>query len=205
MKKIILTLSVLLSIFVFNSCDTKNDVPDLCCFEAAIIELDAQGTVIMTGMGPVVGGDYTKFSFSDSMVVDGDNWDVAFRSTSIIVNGGIASDTSQPTRTGNAAVYIADGIMDDITSVDVSLLLQDTDSSTAIIDDFGSDGNGGPGIWYEYSNQTVTPNAGKIFVFRTHDDKYVKMEILNFYDTPVTNQYGGFYTFNYELSNTVEF
>ena len=26
---------------------------------------------------------------------------------------------------------------------------------------------------------------------------YAKMEVLNFYDTPMTKPFGGFYTFNY--------
>ena len=201
MKKIIFTLVVCFSIFVFNSCDTNNDVPDLCCFENTITELDAQpDSIIMGQFGPTVYGDYVKFSFSEGAVVNGDNWDVAFRSTSIIVNGGSSSHVSQPDRTGNAAVYIADGVMDSITTVDISLLSQDTDSSTAIIDDFGYMGLG----WCSYNQVThiISPIAGKILVFRTHDNKYAKIEILNFYDAAMTNPYGEFYTFNYELTNT---
>ncbi len=38
-------------------------------------------------------------------------------------------------------------------------------------------------------------------VFRTHDNKYAKMEIIYFYDSlnpdPSNGDYGGFYTFNY--------
>ena len=165
---------------------------------ATITELDAQAdTVTMGQFGPTVSGDYTKFSFSEGKVVNGDNWDVAFRWSHIIVNGGVGSDSAQPNKTGNAAVYIIDGTMASIISVGENLLMQDTETSTAIINDYGVGANGGPGVWCTYSNQMITPNAGKILVFRTHDNKYAKIEILNFYDNPMTNQYGGFYTFNY--------
>ena len=47
----------------------------------------------------------------------------------------------------------------------------------------------------------LSPTAGKVLVFRTHDNKYAKMEILYFYDSPdpdpSNGDYGGFYTFNY--------
>jgi hypothetical protein len=47
----------------------------------------------------------------------------------------------------------------------------------------------------------LSPTAGKVLVFRTHDNKYAKMEILYFYDTPnpiaSEGDFGGFYTFNY--------
>ncbi|MGY8989187.1 MAG: HmuY family protein, partial [Flavobacteriales bacterium] len=155
---------------------------------------------------PTITGDYTKFSFSSGSVVVGDDWDVAFRSTSIIVNGGVASDTLQPTRSGNAAVYMIDGIMDDIITVDTSLLLQDGVTSTAIVDDFGQMQMG----WCVYDQMTniISPIAGKILVFRTHDNKYAKIEILNFYDAAMSNPYGGFYTFNYVYQpneNTLNF
>ena len=191
-------LSALTIAIVFMGC-TK-DSPDLeTVITATITELDAQGVVSMNPppAPPTITGEYTKFSFAEGGVVEGDEWDVAFRSTSIIVNGGMASDSSQPDRTGNAAVYIADGLMSDIVeaSQDASFWNQDGATSTAIIDDFGQMQMG----WcvYDQTTNIISPIAGKILVFRTHDNKYAKVEILNFYDYPMTNPYGGFYTFNY--------
>ena len=191
----------------FTSCDTSPTTPDPV-ITATITELDAQASVTMNmpPAPPTITGDYTKFSFSEGSVVDGDNWDVAFRSTSIIVNGGVASDTLQPTRSGNASVYMIDGIMGDIITVDTSLLLQDAITSTAIIDDFGQMQMG----WcvYDQTTNLISPIAGKILVFRTHDNKYAKIEILNFYDAAMSNIYGGFYTFNYVYQpneNTLNF
>jgi hypothetical protein len=214
--KMKIVLSTLIVLILFPSCqkekgcidptainyDIDAEVDDGSCIyntiiTGSIIELDAQGTVIMNPppFPPTVTGDYTKFSFSEGSVVTGDNWDIAFRSTSIIVNGGIPSDSSHPNRTGNAAVYIADGLMNDIIDVDTSLLNQDAATSTAIVDDFGQMQMG----WCVYDQMTniISPIAGKVLVFRTHDNKYAKVEILNFYDEAMSNIYGGFYTFNY--------
>ena len=171
---------------------------------ATITELDATAECVNVPMqGLVCTGPFTKFSFSEGGEVQGDNWDIAFRNSKIIVNGGADSDTSQPSRTGNAAAYRIDGLMDQITSVNLALLKQDGDNAgmfgtTAIIDDQGQEGLG----WSLYNNDIpqapiLEPLAGKIFVFRTHDNKYAKVEILNFYDNPMTNPYGGYYTFNY--------
>lgn len=195
-----LTNKVFLSLFFFaiiiGSC-TKDDPDPDTIITATITELDAQAIVMPNPPPdpPTVTGDYTKFSFSEDTVVTGDNWDIAFRSTSILVNGGGSSDTSQPARTGNAAVYIADGTMVEITSADTSLFLQDTQNGTAIIDDFGQMQLG----WcaYDFVTHMLSPIPGKILVIRTHDNKYAKVEILNFYDAAMTNNFGGFYTFNY--------
>ena len=201
-----LILSMLTLTVAFTSCDPEPSVDPI--IDATITELDAQpDTLIMTNMGPIIEGDYVKFSFSSGSVVDGDDWDVAFRSTSIIVNGGVASDSLQPIRTGNAAVYLIDGIMDDIMTIDTSLLMQDGVTSTAIVDDFGQMQMG----WCVYDQMTniISPIAGKILVFRTHDNKYAKIEILNFYDDDIPQpNYGGFYTFNYVYQpneNTLNF
>ena len=34
------------------------------------------------------------------------------------------------------------------------------------------------------STHLLSPRAGRILVFRTHDNKYAKMEIIYFYDSP---------------------
>ena len=141
-------------------------------------------------------GDFVKFSFATGGEVSGDNWDIAFRNTTILVNGGDSYSLDQPVRIGNAAAYIANGIMDDIQNVDISNFIQDSNIGPAIVDDSGIPGNG----WcaYDMITHIISPQAGKILVFRTHDNKYAKVEILNYYcGDPQTCPYGGFYTFNY--------
>ena len=193
-----LVLSMLTLAVVFTACKKESPAPVDTVITATITELDAQAATFAPNpppAPPTITGDYTKFSFAEGTVVEGDDWDVAFRSTSIIFNGGVASHSSQPNRTGNAAVYIIDGTMEDISSVDESLLLQDWATSTAIIDDMGIQQMG----WcvYDFATNMISPIAGKILVVRTHDNKYAKIEILNFYDAAFSNVYGGFYTFNY--------
>ena len=146
-----------------------------------------------------VAGSFTYFSFSEGDTVHHDRWDVAFRNTTIIINGGFPSDNTQPLRTGNAAVYIIDGIFSEIESVNETLLLQDSENGLAIVDDLGISQLG----WSSYNMDThiLSPIPGKVLVFRTHDNKYAKMEILYYYNTPIPNpsagDYGGYYTFNY--------
>ena len=193
-----LVLSIFTLAIVFTACKKESPAPIDTVITATITELDAQAATFIPNpppAPPTITGDYTKFSFAEGNVVEGDNWDVAFRSTSIIFNGGVASNSSQPNRTGNAAVYIIDGTMEDISLVDESLLLQDGATSTAIIDDMGIQQMG----WcvYDFTTNMISPIAGKILVVRTHDNKYAKIEILNFYDSAFSNVYGGFYTFNY--------
>ena len=200
--KTTLFLSMLTIAIGFTACTKDSLKPTI--ITATITELDATAECVNVPMqGLVCTGPFTKFSFSEGVEVQGDNWDIAFRNSKIIVNGGTDSDTTQPSRTGDAAAYRIDGLMDQITSVNLALLKQDGDNAgmfgtTAIIDDQGQAGLG----WSLYNNDIpqapiLEPLAGKIFVFRTHDNKYAKVEILNFYDNPMTNPYGGYYTFNY--------
>lgn len=150
------------------------------------------------GQGQPVGGAFTKFSFSQNATVTDDSWDIAFRGTTIIVNGGSAIGiTDEPSRTGNGAVSIVINTLDAVTTIpDVSSFAQDATNTYAI--PTGS-GNG----WYNYNatNNLITPIAGKIFVVKTHDGKYAKMEIISYYrDAPATpdaTALSRYYTFRY--------
>ena len=197
MQKLSLLLSVL--ILFFTSCE-KSSNSDIIVNEDVItfFELNAS-QYIVNPSDSVLTGKYEKFSFSEGDTVSHDNWDVAFRGTTIIVNGGDSYNINQPERIGNAAVYIATGVMLDIRTVDLSKLEQDNKSGPAIVDDLGISGYG----WasYDMSTHIISPIAGRILVFRTHDDKYAKMEIVYYYDSPnpdpSNGDYGGYYTFNY--------
>ncbi len=201
-------LSLLLSVLIlfFTSCE-KSSNSDIIVNEDVItfFELNAS-QYIVNPSDSVLTGKYEKFSFSEGDTVSHDNWDVAFRGTTIIVNGGDSYNINQPERIGNAAVYIATGVMLDIRTVDLSKLEQDNTSGPAIVDDLGISGDG----WasYDMSTHIISPIAGRILVFRTHDDKYAKMEIVYYYDSPnpdpSNGDYGGYYTFNYVYQSTGE-
>ncbi|MBS1550296.1 MAG: HmuY family protein [Bacteroidetes bacterium] len=136
----------------------------------------------MGGQGQPVSGTFTKFSFSKNAVVTDGSWDIAFRGTAIIVNGGTAVGVSdEPAKTGNAAVSTVQSTLDAVKSVpEASTFKQDANGMYAIA---SGSGNG----WYQYNpaNHLISPIPGKVFVIRTHDGKYAKMEILSFYkDAP---------------------
>jgi len=196
MQKLILLLSLL--ILFFTSCEKsiKRDIIDEDVIR--FVELNASQYIVNV-LDSSVTGKFEKFSFSEGDTVTHENWDVAFSGTTIIVNGGESYNVDQPERIGNAAVYIAAGIMSDIRTVDLTKLEQDNASGPAIIDDLGISEQG----WasYDMSTHILSPIAGRILVFRTHDNKYAKMEILYYYDTPnpipSEGDFGGFYTFNY--------
>ena len=131
------------------------------------------------GQGQPISGTFARFDFETGLQTESETeWDVAFRGTSIIVNGGTSlGTTDEPERTGDAGVYIFDGTMAEMVAVETSLIIQDSSSGYAI--QSGS-GNG----WYTYAGPPtylINPTPGKILVFRTRDGKYAKMEILSYY------------------------
>ena len=185
------------SLLFFSSCEKSS--PQLIDEDViTFVELNASQYNINI-LDSLATGKFEKFSFSEGDTVSHDNWDVAFSGTTIIVNGGGSYNVNQPERIGNAAVYIDIGVMSDIKTVDVDKLIQDNEEGPAIIDDLGISGQG----WasYDMYEHILSPTPGRILVFRTHDNKYAKMEILYFYDSPdpqpSEGDYGGFYTFNY--------
>jgi hypothetical protein len=141
------------------------------------------------------GGHYTFFSFKDGLVNASDSasnaWDIAFRSTSIIVNGG----TSGP---GTATAAISEGIFSEFSEVPTGLNMAfDSESGLAI--PTGS-GNG----WYSYnpSNHEISPIAGKVIFVKGADGNYSKVEILSYYKgAPESyvpgSSIGRYYTFRY--------
>lgn len=150
------------------------------------------------GAGEPTGGPFTKFSFSQESIVTDDSWDIAFRGTTIIVNGGDEIGISdEPSRTGIAAISIVTGTFESVAQIpDETTFLQDGANLYAI--PTGS-GNG----WYNYNpaNNLITPIAGKVFVVKTHDGKYAKFEIISYYENAPSNpnptDNSRYFTFNY--------
>ena len=152
------------------------------------------------GQGQPISGLFAKFDFESGLQTESDSeWDVAFRGTSIIVNGGTSlGSADEPERTGDAGVYIFDGTMAEMTAVETSLIIQDSADGYAII---SGSGNG----WYTYAGAPtylISPTPGKILVFRTRDGKYAKMEILSYYlgapeNPDAFSDPSRYYTFNY--------
>lgn len=197
--KTIKFLAIALLFVGFISCNNDDDAtPELLPVNSETISnLHAPQN---GGQGQPVSGAFAKFNFATGETTTSDTeWDIAFRGTSIIVNGGTSlGTTDEPERTGNAAVYIANGSMSSITEVATEHLMQDSSTSYAIAT--GS-GNG----WYTYAgppSHVINPTPGKILVIRTHDGKYAKVEILSYYKDAPANpdafvDESRYFTFNF--------
>lgn len=188
-----LTLVTFLCI-AFTSCSKDDDPVLLEIKSEKVTNLHAPQT---GGQGQgAISGAFTKFDFATGKTTTSDtDWDIAFRGTAIIVNGGKSSGTTdEPKRNGNAAAYISSGTLASVKSVTVANFKQDAADGFAI--KTGS-GNG----WYTYNPTThlISPTPGKILVFKTRDGKYAKVEILSYYkDTDTSNPANSrHYTFNY--------
>jgi len=201
-KQVLLTLGMI-GIFTIASCSKEDSNPpeDNQNDSILISNLHAPQDTDYTQNPPVASGPFVKFDFSTGAITTSEtDWDIAFRGTSILVNGGSSSGiVDAPERNGNAGAYIVDGIFDEISSINTSAFAQDGPDGLAI--PTGS-GNG----WYTYdgSQLTIRPIPGKVIVLRTADDKYAKVEILSYYkDAPevITDQIAlndlRYYTFNY--------
>jgi hypothetical protein len=200
MKKNLITAVFALTALIFTSCsDDNNNTPQETTPIAAETQTVSNLSANQTGgQGEAAAGIYTKFSFSQNAVVTGDDWDVAFRGTNILVNGGTAFAADEPARTGEGAAATLSGVLfNEVTAVPAATAFTQ-DSATAYAIPTGS-GNG----WYSYNSTThvITALAGKVFVIKTHDGKYAKMEILSYYkDAPanpdITTE-SRYYTFKF--------
>jgi hypothetical protein len=179
----------------FTSCNSDDDnTPQSDPVQSEqVVNLAAPQT---GGQGQPVGGEFAKFDFETGAITTSNtDWDIAFRGTTIAVNGGAVTGTAdEPARNGNSGATIVSGIFASVTTAEGLTFDQDGDAGFAI--PTGSD-NG----WYNYNFQTnlISPIPGKILVFRTRDGKYAKVEILSYYlDQDSSNPAGGrHYTFNY--------
>ena len=189
--KNILYLFLILPFFLLNACkddDEKVD-PNLKTLDVKTINnLNAGAS------GSATANHYTLFSFKTGLVVpltdsSGTTWDLGFRGTSIIVNGG----TSGP---GNAGAIVKTAALDDVREADATGYTLDNGAVFAIP---AGSGNG----WYTYDGATniISPIPGKVFVIRTADNKYAKFEIVSYYlDAPAVPDLSipsRYYTFRY--------
>ena len=168
MKKSI-SISVILVTLIFTACSKKDSTV------ATVTPTTVKTKSITVNFSS--SASYTFFSFRDTTVVaNADSasakWDFGLRLTTFLVN----SYASGP---GNAGVILQDGIYDNVTAAPASGYAYDTTSSQRAIKD---------GSWYDYNPTThsFVPKAGKIFIFRTADGHYAKMELLNVGYEPFT-------------------
>lgn len=109
------------------------------------------------------------------------NWDIAFRSTSIIVNG--------------SARYV-DAAFDAVTTAPADGYKEDSGETGVAL----SGGSGSGWYYYDMDAHVLTPLPDRTIVLRTRDGKYAKVEILSYYRGGDTG-FGEprFFTFRYVL------
>jgi heme-binding HmuY-like protein len=120
-------------------------------------------------------------------------WDLAFKSTTILTNGG----TSGP---GSGGAYVQRATsFDGFTKIPAdSAFRTDARTTPAYAIPTGT-GNG----WYNYdfSTNLIAPIPGNIIVVRTSSGKYAKVEILSYYKdapaTPAASDIPRYYTFRF--------
>lgn len=184
-------------ITTFNSCSNDDGTDQMEVESRSVSNLHAPQE---GGQGQPVSGPFTKFDLETGIETTSQTeWDIAFRGTTIIVNGGASfGATDEPARNGEAAVYIASGTLASVNQVDTTAFEQDSAAGYAI----SSGSNNG---WYTYAGpptHLISPIAGKILVFRTRSGNFAKMEILSYYENAPENpdafvDADGYYTFNF--------
>ncbi|CAL2080009.1 HmuY family protein [Tenacibaculum sp. 190524A05c] len=207
MKRLKLIASLMIVSFVFTSCnDDNNDGSNVLPVESkTVTNLPALQTTDYTQSPPVTSGTFTGFSFKTGEIVTDSSWDIAFRGTTILVNGGakIGGLTDEPERTGDAALTVMTGTFGDVVvaPADAASYSQDATGTYAL--PTGSD-NG----WYNYAGpptHLISPLAGKVIVVRTVDGNYAKMEIISYYkdNDPSNADNARHFTFNYVYNPNV--
>lgn len=129
--------------------------------------LDAVNTTLLVSAENT--GEFSLFSFEKNGTVSileqqTKNWDFALRFTTFNVNSGISGP-------GDAGVIVQTGVFDDIKEAPATGYKTDVTAGDLAIQD---------GEWYDYNpvTRSFAPKAGVIFIFRTANGKFAKMELL---------------------------
>ncbi len=190
MKKLnqVLSLAVL-AVVVFSACKKEETEP---------VPLITETKTNLLADPTTTGNHFAFFSLERNEEVAladsaSNKWDIAFRSTTILTNGGTSGTAS-----GGAFVQRA-VIFDTYTEIPQdSSFKTDVNTTPAYAIPTGS-GNG----WYNYdfSTNIISPIPGNILIIRTASGNYAKVEILSYYkDAPVTpsaSDIARYYTFRY--------
>ena len=184
---------------VFTSCSSEEESNSEPIIANRALNIYAPVETDYTVNPPTEAGEFTKFSFSEGTTVTGENWDIAFRGTTILVNGGVEYGfTDEPIRTGDVSLAILTGAFSDIVEIpEGTQFTQDAEGTLALP----------KGSWYTYSgppSHKISPVAGQVFIIKTTDENYVKMEIRSYYkdmddsnSADQVNSGARYYTFDY--------
>ena len=171
-------VAVCLAFMFLISCE-KEETPAVVdtVITNVVNSLPADTIVQIVNGRPIGAGKYSFFSLESNAIIssadsNSKKWDIGFRGTSIIINGG----NSGP---GNGGAFTYVGTFEELKTIpaDSVFKVDNAPASYAI-----SSG------WYSYNQPVnlITPVPGKVLVIRTANGKFAKVEILNYYKGGVT-------------------
>ncbi len=206
-NKIIITLIVIISILGFSCKEDENGN------EIYVKPPIAEG--VYDNLHAPEGGDFVKLKFvpdkfgitPQALITDSENdWDIAFRGTMIIVNGGVK------TGSGNEPERVSDYLYSayiDILNMNYTSVIK----SENLKNEENWDKAGQPKIpnisgqgWFKDDGTYITPLEGKTIVLRTIDEYYVKIGMYSYYKdaAPPENsstEDQGYYSFQYSINS----
>jgi len=200
MKSTLISVTLIaVSTILFTACTKEKDTPIIQPVVSQTVKnLPADPTTPSsnTAQPPSSTGKFTLYSLRENKSVANidsasNKWDVGFRGTTIIVNGGAI-------RAGKGAAYVHTGTFDELTAVPTSATFVQDQSATNLAIPTRS----GAG-WYNYNGQTniISPIPGRVLVLKTGDGTYAKLEVLSYYKdapaTPNVSSVSRYYTFRY--------
>lgn len=192
-------------------CQQSEEQPEVIAQTITNLNADYAPLVFNQGGPPTRPAEtkkYTLFNFRTGQIIPNadsasGSWDIGFRATSIIFNSG----TSGP---GTAAAQVVVGTFDEIREAPESGFIQDNKNAVpsgfAVLSSPLIPGSTATNHWWQNTGAAtstiVSPIAGRVIVVRTADGKYVKMEILSYYENAPASPNNmvdkdRFYTFRY--------
>ena len=167
----------LITIIISFSCNKEDNLSVVWVSEYNLFAPDS------TTLQNITTKKYIKYSLSEEDTVSHDKWDIAFKGSKIIINGGFKTRSDEPERTGIGGVYIMKGkSFATIKKVeDENLFKQDRENSLAIKNENGQ------GWWYlkDLLSNILYPIKNNVLIIKTHNGRYAKMQIDSYYkDSP---------------------
>lgn len=177
MKRTSIVAILVASLAFMQSCEkTETPVVQSSLVVNTVKDLVADTIVGLVNGQPVGAGKYTFFSLENNAIVPtsdsaSSKWDIGFRGTSIITNGGNSGPGA-----GGGFVFV--GIFDALKAVPTDSTFKRDNAPVSYAITSGS--NKG---WYSYDpvNNLINPIPGRVLVVRTGSGKYAKVEIVNYY------------------------
>ncbi len=184
--------ALLLLAAAFVSCEKEDDTDSLIQPAGSAESYTIKNLAADTGNT----GHFTFFNLETGTEValadsNSTNWHIAFKTTSIILNGGVSGP-------GSTSGQMQTGVFDEMSTAPSSGYK--TDSAEELVIPIGS-GNG----WYNYNQEVhvISPIPGRVLFLKTSEGYYAKLEILSYYkDAPAEPDFtmtSGLYSFRYTI------